>query len=226
MHSESGAETDDATAFKRALASLKRRGSNILVVGPQGSTTHVEACSRLLGEEASRRRLFVFTDSAYGLEGRLAPGDRDGSTVRVIDCTSATRSAAAATSSGAAPVRETAPLDDLAALGDAIDRIVEDFEHRSGGLEPAELRVCVDSLRPLLAEHGDREVFHFLHALTDRIRTARGMGHFHMPVPRDDTTARVLEPLFDAVVEVRARPNLEQRWHLRSRNITTDWLPL
>lgn len=226
MHSESGAETDDAAAFKRALVTLKRRGSTILVVGPRGSDAHVAACSRLLGEDVPRRRLFVFTDCAHGLDGRLSPSERDDSTVRVIDCASATRSAAVAAPSDVAPSHETVSLEDLAMLGNAINRVIANFEHRSGGLGPSELRVCVDSLRPLLARHGDREVFRFLHALTDGIRNARGMGHFHLPVAKDDGTARLIEPLFDAVVEVRSHPNPEQRWHLRSRNITTDWLPL
>lgn len=226
MQPESGAESDDTLAFSRAMTVLKRRGSNILVVGQGGTDAHVEACSRLVGEARPRRRLFVFTDSAQGLERRLPPGEHDGGSVRVVDCTSAVRSAAATAAASSGPERETVALADLAALGEAINDSIEEFERHSGGFEPAELRVCVDSLRPLLAEHGDREVFRFLHALTDRVREARGMGHFHVPVARDEETARLLEPLFDAVVEVRAGPTPEQRWHLRSRNITTDWLPL
>lgn len=229
MRVEPGFGSDEAATFTRALASMKRRGSNILVVGACDTDPQVVACRRLLGDAPQRRRLFVFTHDGHGVEERLAPAERDASTVRVVDCASTTRSTAAgatpATPDAAVP-RTDAPLDDLATLGREIGAAIDRFDAERGGLDPAELRVCVDSLCPLLAEHDDRQVFRFLHALTSDVRRVCGMGHYHLPVTYGADAVSLLAPLFDAVVEVRARPDPEQRWHLPDHEFTTDWLSL
>lgn len=226
MGNESGSGT--TAAFSQALASLKRRGSNLLLVGNGGTEAQLAACSRLLGEGPDRRRLFVFTDRASSIDDRLPPVERGRESVWVVDCTSETRSAAAAsTGASGGATRRAVPLDDLVALGEAVSEAVDALDGVAGGLDPAELRVCFDSLRPLLAEHDEQRVFRFLHALTGDVRGARGMGHYHLPVDYGSDAVRVLEPLFDAVVEVRIREgHAQQRWHLRDRDITTDWLPL
>lgn len=229
MDMEPGFGSDEAETFSRSLASMKRRGSNILLVGPCNGEAQVAGCRRLLGDTLQRRRLFVFTDDGHQVERRLAPAERNASTVRVVDCASTTRSTAASASSApldAAGAHTDAPLDDLAALGDEIGAAIDRLDAQSGGLEPAELRVCVDSLRPLLAEHDDRSVFRFLHAITSDVRRVRGMGHYHLPIPYETDTVSLLAPVFDAVVEVRATPDPEQRWHLQNHEFATDWLPL
>ncbi len=67
---------------------------------------------------------------------------------------------------------------------DVIDT-VEEFEDEADGFEPSELRVCVDSLVPLLQQYDTEDVFRFVHVTTARIEQARGMGHYHLPVSRD-----------------------------------------
>ncbi|MFD1633816.1 hypothetical protein ACFSBJ_08730 [Haloplanus ruber] len=38
---------------------------------------------------------------------------------------------------------------------------------------------------------------------------------------------RLFQPLFDATVELRVDGgDLDQRWHFRDRNLTSDWLPV
>lgn len=227
QESESG--SDEAVTFSRELSAMKRRGSNILVVGAGVSDAHVAACRRLLGEAGHRRRLFVFTDDGHGIGRRCVSSERDTSTVRIVDCSGTTRSAASTTQpspSGPAVSHTDAPIDDLAVLGNAVAGGIDYFEAESDGLEPAELRLCVASLCPLLAENDDRSVFRFLHALTSDVRRVSGMGHYHLAVPHGAEEVSVLAPIFDAVVEVRTRDEHEQRWHLQDPEFTTDWLTL
>lgn len=227
QESESGG--DEAVAFSRELSAMKRRGSNILVVGAGASDAHVAACRRLLGEAGHRRRLFVFTDDGHGIGRRCVSSECDTSTVRIVDCAGTTRSAASSTQpapSGPAVSHTDAPIDDLAVLGNAVAGGIDYFEGESDGLEPAELRVCVTSLCPLLAENGDRAVFRFLHTITRDVRRVSGMGHYHFAVPHGADEVSILAPIFDAVVEVRTRNEHEQRWHLQDPEFTTDWLTL
>lgn len=219
---ETGQGATETAAFTQALASLKRRGSNLLLVGAANDRAHVDACHRLLGDDGpTRRRLFVLTDRDHSAVPS-APDD-----VAVVEYESMTRSAASAqggAGGGVTPAERVATLD---GLGDAARSAIESFDRDAGGLSPAELRLCFDSLRPLLEEHTEQRVFRFLHALTGDVRGVNGMAHFHLPVARDDPTVRTIAPLFDAVVEVRAAGGTaQQRWHLREEDISTDWLPL
>ena len=62
--------------------------------------------------------------------------------------------------------------------------------------------------------------------LTERVRSVRGLAHYHLPVDAEDDIAHVFRPLFDAVVELRVadgRP--QQRWSLVD-GPSSDWLPL
>jgi hypothetical protein len=53
------------------------------------------------------------------------------------------------------------------------------------------------------------------------------MAHFWLPRELDDEAVRVLEPLFDAVVELRLDgTELQQRWHFRDVDLTSEWLVL
>lgn len=222
---------DEAVTFSRELTTMKRRGSNLLVVGPGVGTPHLAACHNLLGDAGTRRRLLVRTNDGPGLEERCPPADCDQSTVRVIDCPSTTRSVAATQSTPTPPprpvsARTDAPIDDLPSLGATIGREIDRIETETGGLDPAQLRVCVTALSPLVDEHDERAIFRFIHAVTDDVRRVSGMGHYHLGVPHSAEVVQVLAPLFDAVVEVRGRRAPEQRWHLQDRQIRTDWLAL
>lgn len=117
--------------------------------------------------------------------------------------------------------------ESLPALDDAIVECIDEFRAVSGDLDPAELRVCVDSVVPLVEEHGAEAVFRFLRVLTARVRCDDGMGHFHLPTDVNSDLVRTLAPVFDAVVEVRCRKGYaEQRWHLQEQDVTTRWLSL
>lgn len=218
---ETGQGATETAAFTQALASLKRRGSNLLVVGAASDGAHVDACDRLLGDAASsRRRLFVLT----GRDHTAARGTPGESTVIEYETTTRSAAAEAGSASAPAPSERVVTLD---GLGDATRAAVEAIEADADGLSPAELRLCFDSLRPLLEEYPEERVFRFLHALTADVGRVSGMGHFHLPVAYDDATVRTIAPLFDAVIEVRSGPGgTQQRWHLREADVSTDWLPL
>lgn len=219
-----GTESDDGTAaFTRSLASLKREGSNLLVVGAGSDEAHGELCTRLLGDTVGdRRRAFVSTERGGCVPAEYRRGDAERLSYEL-----ATRSAAAAASPSSGPDLPSATVRDLSSLGEAIARTIDEIDTEVGGLAPAQFRLCLDSLRPLLEEHTEKQLFRFLHAVANDVRAADGMAHYHLPLAYDTSTVRTLEPLFDAVIEVRdGEDGPQQRWHLTEDAVETDWLPL
>ncbi len=221
--------SETAAIFTRALAGLKRRGSGLLLVGPQPAMQ--QACQRFLGESQTepRQRLFVRTDGDCHHAREVSAGEPSASSTKVIERTTHTRSATTVPTinHGDEPETTTVTSDSLPGLGIAISEAIEGFERERGELESGELRVCFDSLVPLLEDFGDEAVFRFLHILTARIRHVNGMAHFHLPAEMDSKIVRTLAPVFDAVVEVRtAGGEPQQRWQLVQQDVTTDWLSL
>lgn len=235
-----GSHHDD---FVDALADVKADGCSLLVVGRVPEDASTKACRRMLGDAnvARRERLLVFADATREAAADRLPrshcgGDHSGGgtpSATVIDYGATARSAAAASPGKAGPGDATGVDDgvtvhrvrdeDLGDLGTTVSRTID-------GLVPVDpedgaLRVCFDSLSPLLETHDDATVFQFLHALINRIHAANGLAHFHLPVEADAYETRLLAPLFDAVVELRmADGRLEQRWRLRDADVSTEWL--
>lgn len=211
------------SAFARALGDLKRRGSNLLLVGTPAPDTHRTVCERLLGDESarSRQRLFVVTDGTY--ERTAAHEGTVGE--RVVTHSASTRSAAAAT---AGPTT-TVSSSDVAErdLGDLAVEIGGEIDDLESGLEPGELRLCFDSVSPLLENHDRGEAVRFLRALGNRVRAAGGMAHYHLPADREVEAVQAIEPAFDAVVELRSTADgSEQRWHILEEDLDSGWLQL
>lgn len=219
---ETNAEVEDSETFANALAAMKRDGSVLLTTGA-GVDTLRAACQRLLGDAATspRRRLFVLTEPVGPDHPAChsGPGDH----VRTVSYRTETRSATAA-ETGATTRPDRVVTGDLADLYTAIEAEVTTAERNARNLEPAQLRLCLDSLDTLVAAHGQEETFTFLHELGGLVRDADGMAHVHLPAAIDDDVVGVLTPLFDAIIEVREGP--QQRWHLREPEFTTDWLSL
>lgn len=217
MESEPGSVAPRCARFAQTLGRLKREGSNILLVGADTAGAHDAACHRLLGEtgSGSRYRLFVTNGNnrsmSHGSDGTIE-------SARTIDYSGLDLSAA-----------DPEPTEDppLGTLGIEIIETVDELDAAADGLAPSEFRVCVDSLVPLLQEHTSEHVFRLLHMTTSRVDHVDGMGHYHLPLDRDHDAVNLFEPLFDAIVEVRSRgEEHEQRWHLRDRDATTDWIAL
>jgi KaiC/GvpD/RAD55 family RecA-like ATPase len=206
----------DSTTFAQRLERLKREGANLLLVGDATPEAHAAASRRLLtGAERSHRHLFVFARGADV-------------------CTSLP----AAADSGAARVVSQAPgewSDDLPetvvddpspdALATAVVEELNALDDES--VAPGDLRICFDSITSLVQGNDSEDVFRALHLVTSRVRQVRGLGHFHLRFGRDEDYVRLLEPVFDAIVELRvtdATP--EQRWYLRDSEVTSDWISL
>lgn len=225
----SGSEYEEMTALVQELDALKQRGSNLLVVGSRMPAAHETACRQFLGESTTqaRRRLFVLTDPCTSVSERLSSETPGSDRHSVLRYDTASRSAATAPSPSSISVPERRVESDLGSLGVAISEAITEFEATSNGLSPAELRLCFDSLTPLVSEYDSEPVFRFLHLLTHRVRSVDGMAHYHLTTDRSNRTVGLLEPLFDAVIELCLRGDaLYQRWYLRDSGLTTGWLQL
>jgi hypothetical protein len=235
--------------FRQRLAELKRNGCNILLVGTDALDS---ACQRLLGESSAgpRYRLFVTTDTgpptAYARLASVQSGPYSDAAA-VVDWKADVRGGTATDcndegngsnfdSLGGSGLRDSSGPElrqlsvdsgDLRDLGTAVEESVEEFDAAADGLSPAELRLCFDSITPLIAGREGRDVRRFLLGLTETVERFDGMAHYHLPSDYDSETVGELEALFDAVVEVRhADGEMDQRWHLRDSDLTTDWVPL
>jgi hypothetical protein len=106
------------------------------------------------------------------------------------------------------------------------------FNRHAGGLQSSQLRVGVDSLGALF-EHYDEDVVHrCLQVVTGYVGDYRAMGHYVLVEPFESERVQHLAHTFDAVVELRAVDSAthdhdaEERWHVSSRDLTTEWFPL
>lgn len=232
MGSEHGSVGVESAAFARTLDTLKREGSNVLLVGANASEAHEAACQRLCGphevsttqdqqhqhqrrhehEHEHRYHLFVTGRS----EQSVGPADPDGAVERVERIRYVGEAADSHADGHASPE----------ALASEIIDTISELDTAANGFEPSELRVCVDSLVRLLQDHDAETVFRLLHITTSGVEHVNGMGHYHLTLDRDHEAVTLLEPLFDAVVELRSSDGShEQRWHLRDQG-STDWVTI
>lgn len=217
MDRERGGSTENRGRFAQTLARMKENGSSLLVVGSNSMTGHTAVCNRLLGADGvgPRYRLFV-TNGAVRSSSEMTPTCVDA--VRTIDYAAWTSPTATES-----PERNST----LEAFGVAIVDAIDELTRSTADLSSSELRLCVDAIAPLLDEYERESVFRFVHTVSARVDDADGMGHYHLPLERNHEAVSVLEPLFDAVVEVRStNGRAEQRWDLHNRDTPTDWLPL
>lgn len=219
-----------AASFAKALASLKRHGSNLLLVGPAYESAHLPTSRRLMGDaDSPRERLVVLTDCDAERDARLPDGVGP---VRTVEHRALTRSAAASRPAPSpSPLSPSGPdgdaRDSLVALGNEIADEIAAADERVDGLEPSQLRVCFDSLAPIVERHDRQRVVAFLDAVTRDVGRVNGMGHYHLPVPADADVVGLIEPLFEAVIELRVTADgPQQRWKLTDGRGSTDWLPV
>ncbi len=208
-----------AAAFTQRLAALKRRGAGLLIVGAAGDGSHLALSRRLLGDARAgpRRRALVLIDGRGGPTERVPEGERGGDRLRVVDRRPLTRGAAEA-----APAPAPTPVDVESLKRDTLAAI-DALEDAAGGFSTSELRLCLDSLRPLVDRHGVEGTKPLVQALVERTREESGIAHFHLPVPYGTDVVSDLADVFDAVIELRPG---EQRWHVPEDDIVTGWLPV
>ena len=90
---------------------------------------------------------------------------------------------------------------DLTGIGIELSELLSRIAGAADDDEP--LTVCFDSITSLLQYADLQRTFRFLHVVTGRIKTAGGVGHFHIdPAAHTDQELATLKGLFDAIVEV------------------------
>jgi len=219
--------------FTAALSRLKQRGAALLVVGNVPNQSYAQVCSHMLGDDnaATRRRLFISTDTDVpSVADRFAVHHTEllPEITKQLTWNSGSRSAASPPQSASSQVPSVSvDGDQLGKFGVAISEAITEFDEAADGLDPAELRVCFDSLQTLLSDHNRESVFRFLHVLIGRLQTVNAMSHFHLPIDWESEAVQLFSELFDATVELQIANNqVQQRWHLRDVDITSDWLSL
>lgn len=216
---------DGSITIEPGLARIKRLGGNLLVVGSVPDSVVDAASVPLLGDSTrNRTRLFALHDRSISTaRNRLSCAGSAGSDAHVVDYHTGARSAAAESSVRTTPTVERVD-GDIHEFRDEIVDAIERLDAEHGGFEPAELRFCFDTLRPLVETHDDAEVDAFLDTLCHRVKDVSGMGHYVLPIDRDSPQVRAIAHRFDAIIELRAGDSgPEQRWHLRETSYTTEW---
>lgn len=229
-------DEQELVRFRRRLDELKQRGCAILVVGETPHEAHRALCRKMLGGGSDTRRT-VFLDTGAGCTTHGTAADvptpdstpDDVSTVsfagqaRSASATASSASSTSAESSSAGSTEQAGGPESFRSLGDKLERAMRDAIQDA--TEPAELRVCLDSLLPLVTEFHERAVFRLLHPTIHDCRHADGMLHAHLPLPLADGLAALFRPQFDAVIELRMHEGFpQQRWHLQEEGIVSEWL--
>ena len=240
---DDGTPSDDEARFLDVLEQLKVDGCNLLVVGDAPRQLFTEASAGLLGgTDETRYRLLAITDaSSRSVVERLPdPEETPGTlaeTTEVVNHASPPRSVVEADGSPEAPpltdISERRVVDpQLAGLQADLAEAMAAFDRRAGGLDPAQLRVGVDSVGALVENYDADVVRRCLRVVTGYVRDYDAMGHYVLTEPYGSDRAERLAGEFDAVVEIRAVDgakrdhHAEERWHVPSHDLTTDWLPL
>ncbi|WP_410764938.1 hypothetical protein [Haloferax sp. DFSO60] len=222
--------SDGASDFQAGLEALKRQGSALLVVGSVPTEMYSRASAQMLGAPEEPRRRLLIVNQTTSIDQRLSqPIERSAEWTRTIRYSTHARSSAVASSfSAPLPTASERHVDGgLGKLGAEISDDIQDFATLSQSLSPAELRVAFDCLPALVSEYELNQVFRFLHVVTSHVRAHRGMIHVWSPGGRKSDINRMLEPLFDAVVELSVEGSEpRQRWHLKDADASSGWFPL
>lgn len=235
--------SDDGVEFLDVLRKLKADGCNLLVVGDAPRRLFTEASASLLGgPDELRYRLLAVTDaSPQSVVERLPdPGEVTGSfaeTTEIINHASPPRSVAEAGGQVEAPplgeLSERRVVDPkIAGLQAEFAESMATFDQRARGLDPAQMRVGIDSLGALFEHYDEDVVRRCLQVVTGYVSDYDAMGHYVLMDPYDCERVRSLADSFDAVVEVRPVDpekhghDAEERWHVSEYDLTTDWFPM
>jgi hypothetical protein len=220
--------------FARMLDELKRRGSSLLILGSPDPTLRRTISRRLLGDGSAetRRRLFVHAGDPVATPD-VAAGPANDGTARVVARSTETRASAASSPSPTAGSpsgipRRTVDGGRLGTLASVVGEEIHALERRAVGFSPGELRLCVDSLDPMLADRSASELRRFAEATGNRVRAASGMAHSHLSVDRSSAVVGEIAPAFDGLIELRSGVDgsPEHRWTFTDRDVESGWITL
>lgn len=233
---------DDLAEFLGLLNELKSTGCNILVCGDAPRRLFTEASAKMLGADDERRyRALAVTDAtsesiAERLPGPAAPPQSFSETTHVLNHAGALRSVTAATNPGTASelagVKETRIADpQLDGLESALVDAISEFAAQRHDHQPADIRVGVDSLDPLIEFHGRDVVRNCLRTVGAHVHDHDAMAHYVLPARYGSEDVDAFADCVDAVVEIRLADGNEgrigeQRWHVPGRRLEMEWIPL
>lgn len=189
--------------LRTALPAWVSDVSNVLVLAPSSSSGVTAACADLLAlEEPTDATVLgvTYAESASEWverwETRVSSDPARGTVISVggTDTTSDGCVADAWT------VIRVDPPSNLTRLGVAFTEALDGAREAD---DADGVALCFDSLTASLQYADVNRLFQFLHAVTGRIASAGGVGHYHLdPDACDDRTVATVAGLFDAVVEV------------------------
>ncbi|WP_255195488.1 DUF7504 family protein [Halorarius litoreus] len=196
---------------------LPDEGGSVLVLAPAMDSRVDECCVRLAcpDDPVDVDLLAVALDG--GVDDVLDrwtryAGATPGRTA-VVTAGESVRGAAAASSEGVSMLGSDVSLasvsdpGDLTGLGIKISQCLSSWED-----DDNDLMLCFDSLTTLLQFTELRQVFQFVHVLTQRIESAGARAHFHMNQhAHDEQTVATVRSLFDHVYELDADGAWRQR---------------
>lgn len=218
----------DDPDFESYLRTLKRHGCAILVTGEASRSVFAAMTRQLLGAPSEpRKRLLALTNTTTSDAGRLLPDGIgvDDSDVQVLEYNSATRTTAVESSS---PPPSIPGRSDLVEFQDDICDAIEEVTAGSDDLAPANLRVGVVDLGPLVSAYETETVAEFVRTVGASVVRARGISHYCLPTPVHAPVVADLQPEFDARIEIRkgnGKPPMH-RWYVPEYDFTTPWVEI
>ncbi|WP_227377167.1 DUF7504 family protein [Haladaptatus halobius] len=223
--------SDGTITLQSELAQLKQDGGNVLVVGDVPDDVFTTARSFLSGEpKPTQYDLFALLDrSPAALQQHATPGQPTPSTGEILDCQIPVRSAGVSeypSEQQAQNTQITQIAGDLSDLRVALIQALARYEHDTEDSDVADLRLYIDSLRPIL-DDANIDVATFLRPIQQAVSAVGAVGYYLLSGDRNAPWIRELEADFDAVIELRiGTSGPEQRWSLRYTGYTTRWFSL
>lgn len=225
----------EVAAFHATLQRLKRGGCSLLVVGDAPRRVFTRASGAMLGDPDVRRwRVFALTDAAPESVRERLPAAADAprslaETTKVVNHALPPQPIADDVGASTVTVPEVSVGDPgLSGFRTELREAIAEFGAQSR--RPAEVRVAVDSLAPLLDHYDLGVVRRCLRAVGESVAEHAAMAHYILPEPYDGRRCQRLVDEFDAVIELRAagedRADPQERWHLPDRETPTPWVPV
>lgn len=234
---------DDLENFVGLLDELRSTGCNVLICGDVPRPLFTRASSDMFGsDEEVRYRALAVTDASARSVAKRLPDPADSplpvsETTHVLNHAGAIRSLTDATSvrtpTKLAGVTETKIADpQLDGLQSELLDAIDEFAFTATSIHPADIRVGIDSLEPLLDFYGEELVRDCLQTVGRHVYEHDAMAHYVLPKPYESDSVQALADEVDAIMELRVPKTPDyvgdgkQRWHVPDRELSMDWIPL
>lgn len=213
----------DPDAFFRHLEKLKEEGSLILAMGNAPAALN-RISSQLLSDQSKGRvpMFILLSQDRSVIEDRLGNDVDDTQVLQYgFRRSTADRAHASDTYPAKKLVSSTSIYNDVKTAIEGIE------DRRSGPWESGELRVCLDSLIPILDQYERDQIETFLTDFRELVIDRSGMGHCLFPIEPLPSRFEWLPSFFDIVIDARSVEGTpQQRWRLVGADQVTDWFPV